>query len=354
AVLFADNFDTDTTGNWTVNEAHAESNRATFNYDYSAMGIPVAPNTAGNTTRGLKLEANVGAPTFTGLSVSPTGQEFSGDYRLSFDMWINYNGPLAAGGTGSTMSLSAGVGTSGTVAQFPGTSVDGVLFSVTGDGGSGSDWRAYAATGAPLTPATGAYAAGTQSTALNNSDAYYAPFGRASAPEAQLAVYPEQTEQVSAGAPGMAWHEVVIEKRGTNFTWYVDNLRVATITLTNKAIGTNIFVGFFDINATQTGNQDLSFGLVDNLRVNALPIAEPPGEVVIAGITRSGGNIQLSFTAPDSMQNFVVEASPTVDGQYSPEANVQIETVSSGGGTTTRRATIPVSTSSRFFVIRQQ
>lgn len=353
-ILFDDNFDTDTTANWTVNEANVDSNRATFNYDYSAMGIPVAPNTPGTTTRGLKLEANVGAPTFTGLSVSPTGKEFSGDYRLSFDMWVNYNGPLAAGGTGSTMSFSAGVGTDGTVAQFPGTSVQGVLFSVTGDGGSGLDWRAYAATGAALTPATGAYAAGTQSSAQNNSDPYYAPFGRASAPEAQLAIYPDQTEQVSVGAPGMAWHEVVIEKRGTNFTWFVDNLRIATITLTNKEISSNIFVGFFDINATQTGNQDLSFGLVDNLMVIALPTVQPPGEITITSVTRSGNNIQLTFTAPDTMQNLVIGGSPTVDGDYSPEGNVQIETVSSGGGITTRQATVPMSTPNRFFQIGQQ
>jgi hypothetical protein len=300
------------------------------------------------------LEANVGAPTFTGLSVSPVGQEFTGDYRLSFDMWINFNGPLAAGGTGSTMSLSAGVGTSGTVAQFPGSSVEGVLFSVTGDGGSGSDWRAYAATGAPLTPATGAYAAGTQSTALNNTDPYYAPFGRAAAPEDQLAFYPDQIEQVSPGAPGMAWHEVVIEKRGTNFTWIVDNLPIATITLTNKEIGSNIFVGYFDINATQTGYQELSFGLIDNLRVNALPSTQEPGEISISDVIRSGDNIQLTFTANDSVQNFVVEGSATVDGQYAAETNVQFETVSSAGGITTRRATIPMSSPNRFFLVREQ
>jgi hypothetical protein len=305
-LLFSDNFDTDTTGQWTVFEAHPDSNRATFNYDYSAVGIPLAPNTTNGTTRGLKLEANIGAPTFTGLSVSPTGEEFPGDYRLTFDMWINYNGPLPAGGSGSTMSFSAGVGTSNSVAQFPGTAVDGVLFSVTGDGQSGSDWRAYVATGAPLTPASGAYAGGTQSTILNNSDAYYASFGGVAAPEAQLALYPEQTGLVSIGAPGMAWHEVAIEKRGTNISWFVDNLRIATITLTNKQIGSNIFVGFFDINATQTGNQELAFGLVDNLQVHALGASQPAGEINITGVTRSGNNVELTFTAPDNMQSLVV------------------------------------------------
>jgi hypothetical protein len=252
------------------------------------------------------------------------------------------------------MSFSAGVGTSNNAAQFPGTAVDGVLFSVTGDGGSGSDWRAYVATGAALTPASGAYAGGTQASILNNSDPYYASFGGVAAPEAQLALYPDQTGLVSIGAPGIAWHEVAIEKRGTNISWFVDNLRISTITLTNKAIGSNIFVGFFDINATQTGNQELAFGLVDNLEVHALASTVPVGEVNINGVARSGNNIALTFTAPDSMQSFVVEGSASVDGDYVAEPNVQFETVSSNAGVTTRRATIPITTTNRFFLVRQQ
>jgi hypothetical protein len=354
-LLYSDDFDTDTSAEWTVNEAHVDSNRATFNYNYADMGIPIAPNTTNATTRGLKLEANVGAPTFTGLSVSPTGEEFSGDYRLSFDMWINFNGPLALGGSGSTLSFSAGVGTSGTVAQFPASSVEGVIFSVTGDGGSGSDWRAYASTGAPLTGDTGAYAGGTEANVLNNSHPYYSPFGRAMAPEAQLALFPDQTEETSVGAPGMAWHEVVIEKRGTNFTWIVDNLPIATITLTNKEIGSNIFVGFFDINMGQTGNQDLSFGLVDNLRVHALESIEPPlGDVVIGSIAVSASDILIHFSAPEGPGEFVVEGTATVDGDFAPEPNVQLVETPSPGGTSTFRATIPITTNNRFFIVRRQ
>lgn len=348
-VVFSDNFDTDTSAQWRVNEAHVDNNRATFNFDYSTVGIPVAPNTTGATTRGLKLEANVGAPTFTGLSVSPVGEGFEGDYRLSFDMWINYNGPLAAGGTGSTMSFSAGVGTSGEVAQFPGSSVEGVMFSVTGDGGSGSDWRAYTATGAPLANTSGVYAAGTGSTALNNTDPYYAPFGRAEAPEAQLAIFPDQTEAVSPGAPGMAWHEVSIEKRGSNISWFVDNLRIATVPLGDKEISTNIFVGFFDINTTQTGNQDLSFGLVDNLRVETLEPSTPTGEVRITSIQRDGQNLEIQFTADVSLSSFVVEGSATVNGNYTAEPNAQI----SGSGTT-RTAMVPITSDDRFFRVRAQ
>jgi hypothetical protein len=191
------------------------------------------------------------------------------------------------------------------------------------------------------------------STVLNNTDPYYAPFGRVAAPEAQLALFPEQTGLVSAGAPGIAWHEVSIEKRGTNVSWFVDNLRIATITLTNKEISTNIFVGFFDINATQTGNQDLSFGLVDNLRVERLERVQPPSEIRISGIARSGANVQITFSAPVQAQNPVLEGSATVTGGYTTEPNVQLENISAGPGNAVWRGTIPITTPSRFFRIRQ-
>jgi hypothetical protein len=352
-VVFSDNFETDSSAQWTVNEASAGLNRATFNWDYNTLGIPAAPNTTNGTTRGLRLQANTGeVGTFTGLSVSPIGFGIEGDYRLRFDMWINYNGPLNGGGAGSTMMLSTGLGTSGKTAQFPGTSVEGVLFAVTGEGGAAQDYRAYAST-AQLEPPSGVFAAGTQSGARNNSDAYYAPFGGVTAPEAQLAAFPEQTGVSLAGTPGMAWHEVTIEKRGTNISWFVDNLRIATIPLTNKQISTNIFVGFFDINPTQTGNQDLSFGLVDNLRVERLDGTQPGGDIQISSITRSGANVQITFTAPAQAQNPVVEGAAVVSGPYATEPNVQLENVSAGPGNAIWRATIPMTTPSRFFRIRQ-
>ena len=54
---------------------------ADFFFDYSSVGIPAAPNGAG--TRGLKLQANLTNGIFSGMSVSPTGQNFTGDYRLT-------------------------------------------------------------------------------------------------------------------------------------------------------------------------------------------------------------------------------------------------------------------------------
>jgi hypothetical protein len=359
ATAFFDNFDTDTSANWMVNEANAGSNRAEFNWDYSTLGIPPAPHTTNSTTRGLLLQANTGETgVFTGLSASPTGFGIEGDYRLRFDAWINFPGPLDVGAAGSTMMLSAGVGTAGDASQFPGTSVQGVLFAVSADGQTTIDYRAYAATGAPLLPETGAYAAGTHASARANTDSYYAAFGGRSAPALQVANFSSQTGVTAAGAPGFAWRDMVITKKGTNITWMIDGIPLATITLTNKEISTNIFVGHFDINAGQPApeNFPLAFALIDNLRVEALTNLPIVTSVRINSISKSvsRNDILIDFaTTPDVPRSMVVESSERVDGTYSAEPNVEFNAISAGG-ITTWRARFPMTTPNRFFRIRAQ
>src|SRR5688572_21080125 len=108
--LFSDNFDS-AGGLYTINQdPDAE---VLFTYDYSAVGIPSAPNSTGGTTLGVRFRANHGDLTLgaQAINISPTGQTFSGDYSLRFDLWINPNGPFPAGGGGSTQFGTAGVGT---------------------------------------------------------------------------------------------------------------------------------------------------------------------------------------------------------------------------------------------------
>src|SRR5215213_8692739 len=87
ATLYSENFDADPTANWTVNKGPATTDAATnFFFDYNTAGIPAAPN-SGGTTRGLKLQANQSAGVFGGVSASPNGQSFAGDYEVRFD-WL--------------------------------------------------------------------------------------------------------------------------------------------------------------------------------------------------------------------------------------------------------------------------
>jgi hypothetical protein len=349
AVLFSDDFDKDTTAAWAENKAHPDDNLATFFYDYNADGIPPAPNSIGGSTRGLKLEANTGTGVFTGLSVSPLSQGFPDDYMLRFDMWINYNGPLNGGGTGSTLALTAGVGTAGATPQWPSATPDSVYFAVTGDGGAAADYRAYISAGAPVSPTNNVYAAGLQAAANNNTDPYYAEFGRESAPPAQLAVQPEQTGATGVGTAGMAWRDAVIIKQGTNVTWFIDGLRIASVNTSALNLSSNIFVGYFDINATQTANQAMSFGLVDNVRVLSLAVTTQPA--TITGLQVTGGNVQINFTgaASDSPSLFSLHSSAAVTGPYAADSTARIELITPGQF----RASTQVIGTARFYQIKR-
>jgi hypothetical protein len=285
AALFTDDFDEDHTAGWTVNQGPATTDSAAnFFFDYSSAGIPSAPNSTGGSTRGLKLQANQSAGVFGGMSASPNGQNFAGNYKVKFDWWSNFNGPAPAGGSGSTQLSTFGVGTSGTVAQWPGGTQDSIWFAATGDGNSASDWRAYSPT-APTRyadAAPGIYAAGTQAGSTNASDPYYAGFGSVSAPAAQMALFAQQTGTSLVGSSAFEWHQVVIGKSGANATWTVDGTLIATVPVADDTVATgdNIFFGHSDINATSStdvNDVNLLFTLIDNVAV----VPEPAGLLLL-------------------------------------------------------------------------
>ncbi len=277
ANLFIADFETDTSGSWVTNNGPSDSAVDAF-FDYSTVGIPAAPGGAG--TRGLKIQANLTGGEFSGVSVSPDGLTLPGEYVLIFDWWSNYNGPVNGGGNGTTQLSTFGVGTSGTLAQWPAAAVqDSVWFGATGDGGSASDWRAYSsAAPTSYTAGNAVYAAPS----LQNTDPYYAGFGGAAAPAAQLALYPQQTGATAVGTPAFEWHTVEISKTGGAVTWTVDGLLIATVDASTVTFGgSNIFFGHSDTNALSSTDPNagaLLFTLIDNVRV----IPEPGSALLLA------------------------------------------------------------------------
>jgi hypothetical protein len=275
AMFFAD-FETDQSANWTVNKGPATTDEAhDFFYDYSTIGVPLAPNSAPDASpRGVKLQANQSSGVFGGVSVSPTGMSFPGPTILKFDWWSNFNGPAPVGGSGSTQMSTYGMGTSGTVPQWPGGTQDSIWFGATGDGNSSSDWRAYSPT-APtryVDTAPGIYAAGAVAGSSNQSNLHYAGFGAVSAPAAQTLLFPQQTGVTLAGSSAFEWHQVVIENDGTTMSWTVDGLLIATVPVVDDtaATGSNIFFGHADTNATSSSDVNdvnLLFTLIDNVQV---------------------------------------------------------------------------------------
>jgi len=302
--IFADNFDVNTATNWILNRSSTDSS-ATFAFDYSALGIPSGPNATNGSTRGVQLKANLSLGAAAAVSLSPTNQNFSGDYRVRFDAWINVNGPFPGGGLGSTELITAGVGTSGTRPEWTGNgSADGFYFSINGDGGSGdtatgtADVNAYAGTTVQLV-ATGDYWAGTDPTARGNGNVYYttAWTNGAAAPALQQANYPQQaTGALNAGTFGLAWHDVIVSKRGSTVDWVVDGIRFATISNASFT-ASNVFVGFWDPFASLSSNNVINFGLVDNVRVESPAVLPSFLTQPVAQTVRLGTNATLAAAA---------------------------------------------------------
>ena len=306
AQLFDDNFEVDPTADWVLNKGPADEpgtgntdgdHRAFFHFDYSTIGIPKAPNSApADGTFGMKLQNNIDANNdgisttalVTGMSVSPVGQSFTGDYRVTFDAWGNFPGPFPAGSSGTTNLSTFGVGTSGTLANYPG-SADGVWFAATHDGGSGADYRAYSQERAvsyqfPVDPAVldnmgnpiDGHATYHAASRNNTAQLYLDTFDPQEAPPDQLTAFPQQTGMTADGTFGMTWHEVEISWIGNTIDWKVNGVSLITIDTTDfvsPPAGTNILFGNSDINAGASADPErfnLLFSLFDNIKVEAI------------------------------------------------------------------------------------
>jgi hypothetical protein len=287
AILYSQNFNADDTANWTTNNPALSDILVDYFYDYSAIGVPAAPG--GATTRGLKMTANNSGGVFSGFSVSPTGQNVTGSYKVSFNLWQNYAGPLGPGGSGTTQLSTFGVLTSGATAFWPGAATkESVAFAETLDGGSGNDVRAYSSL-APTSYASGNAVyngAGTN----NNSDAYYAGFTASAAPAAQVLLFPGQTGSTDAGELAFKWRAVEIAVDSTNVTWSVDGLVMARVPRAGLTTGGgNIFFGHSDTNAGSSADANdtlLNVTLIDNVVVESIP---EPASLSLAALVGMAG-----------------------------------------------------------------
>ena len=303
AVIFSDSFGAGSAASWTTNAAptaNAANQDAVFGFDYSAFGIPAAPG--GSDTIGLRLRANIPggaaspvttrpAGTISGLSVSPTGQNFGPNYLVSFYAWANFNGSANAQGLadnanseGGTNNVMFALGTSGTVPVVVGNTtlvtngvMDGIGFATSGDGGIANDYRVYPKSGT-IVPAGPTYAAG----ALANSNAYYTNlFPPVSAPAIQQALSTAeyggdaantQAGLTQAGAFGFAWHKVEISINNGIAKWKIDGAPIATYDASALTLGgSNIALGVSDVNTTTTRHPSLLFTVFDNLEVSSVP-----------------------------------------------------------------------------------
>ncbi|QDT69540.1 hypothetical protein MalM25_24790 [Planctomycetes bacterium MalM25] len=273
---------------WGINAFGDGDHAATFGYDYSADGVPEAPNSRGGdlATRGVKLEANTdpNSPGASGFMLYPVGQNFTGRYQLRFDAWMNYDAHerINGGSAGTTEFLGGGIGYDNAAADLG----VGAQVIATGEGGSGSDWRAFGE-GSFLGAAD--MTAGTR----NGFDPHYADFLPGVAPSLAQA-------QVShpagvAGSPGFQWVTFEITTDGAEADVWIekpggDRLEITTINDNGAHPFTsdgNVGIYYADLFSSVSSRPDLMFGLVDNVVVTQNPVPEP-GALALAVVGLSG------------------------------------------------------------------
>lgn len=377
AVLFSDDFNTNSSPIWTTNNAptaNAGTQMATFAFDYSPFGIPPAPGSAD--TLGLRLRSNIPivagievttrpAGVISGLSVSPTGKDFGTNYHLSFYAWVNFNGSANANGLadnaaseGGTHNILFAVGTSGTNPLVVGNTglasggvMDGIGFATTGDGGIANDYRVYPKSGTISPAASGVYAAG----ALTNTAPYYTSlFPALTAPAVQQDIstaeyggdaFNTQAGSTQPGSFGFAWHKVDITKSNNIVSWMIDSNAIATIDVTSLLPlgGNNIALGDSDVNASTTRHPSLLFSLFDNLVVTDIAPPSPP--TLQYGLT----NGLLTLSWPEATAGGFVPQ--FADNLNTPVAwSNLVATVTTNSGTVS--VTVPATNTQRYFRLK--
>lgn len=150
-VLFTDGFESDASlENWTLVEAdYGEEFPPDFDhffetFDYTTAGLPPAPNSPAGETSGLQVFVNIGgfpSPFNVDAVNFYTNEEYSGNIRVSADVWLNWS----SGGT--TEYFGLGIFQSGDFIMninqafeddTIGVGGDGYYFTMNGDGDSGN------------------------------------------------------------------------------------------------------------------------------------------------------------------------------------------------------------------------
>ena len=284
AILYRDQMNTGS--GWGANVSSLDLN-FTQNYDYSADGIPEAPNSevGDDATRGVKLEANLALPPDSQfLTIYPIGQSFSGNYQLRFDAWMNFE----AGGTPTTEFMGGGIGYDGVTADV----ASGAQAIATGDGGSSNDWRAFKSPPQFFIPDAD-MAAGTH----QGADSYYADFLPAVAPPAAQG----QAGTGVAGSPGFQWITWEFNRINTDVSIWIEKpggerLEIVSYDVRDTSDGSagvdtdgNISIFYADFFSSVSGRPDLQFGIVDNVVV--MSQVPEPASLALFGL---GGLVALA------------------------------------------------------------
>ncbi|MAT69870.1 MAG: hypothetical protein CMJ58_10135 [Planctomycetaceae bacterium] len=274
-VLISDDFESDSSASYTiVDDSNAASgdgeadSTVTFNFDYSALGIAAAPNSSGGTS-GLYLTVNNtssdnggdGALQEDHVTVFNNLNITAPVYTLSVDMYMG----VEAGQSGSTEFAHIGVAgsTADFLSIFTPIVANGHFISITGEGGSSSDYR-HATPGTPAVNSGDPSYLNSTNTTNATGDVYQALFP---AP----ADFP--------GSPGNLWTTLTIDVTPYNVTYSLDGTPIIrTPVEENEGL---VGLGYTD----PFDSVGPHFVIYDNLTVTEVP---EPATVVLSVLGLAG------------------------------------------------------------------
>ena len=353
--VYLQNFNTDDSANWAVNFdytspapfASISNTLYNFNFDYTTVGIPIAPHSAlfGSSSihHGLKISAvytNVatakGGNVVAGMSVAPTNFSITANFVMHADMWVNVNctaytatnaagvitnGPAtsAHNSTASTVFYGCGYGTAGTASTVPG-GCDAIMVGTLTDNGSSASYRMYG----PSVQGgiqDGVYQSSGTTTPAFPGDPYVynstngsrggyintAPwntiFPPSPVPAAQTNLYPQQSyNQSMAGTIDFKWHDVSVEKIGSVIVYKMDGNIVATANYSSAGTPPGSFLTFFASRTTLSVANASTGNNYTNLNF-----------AVFANIVVSNYNNVINVSAPTST---CIEGTPSLPGVF--------------------------------------
>ncbi|MEM8711579.1 MAG: hypothetical protein AAGG01_11545, partial [Planctomycetota bacterium] len=255
--LIADNFEVDSSADYTIVDDGGIDGVQEFAFDYSTVGIPSAPRSAMGTTNGLRLTVNTTQGIQDAITIFHNTNVDADLYRLTVDVWMNFSGTA-----GTTEHAHVGVGGDGATFNqlFSPISGSGAFIAFDGDGGSGSDYRWFRdSANTPMGE--------TDSTTLPNSHPSYLGNGSNNSGAFFQALFPAPPATI-AGSPGNIWTTVKIEVDQTAgvISFFFDDVLTFQGDYADRFDG-QVSLGLADV-FTSIGIAD-SFVVFDNLLVES-------------------------------------------------------------------------------------
>jgi hypothetical protein len=248
--------------------------------DQTFTSQPIPPAPGGTSTTGLRISVDDTSGLQSNLQLLPqvagSNLTVATNFKMSYDMWINYNGGNG-GGDNSTEHMAAGLNIDGTgVPGFApgGTRSHGYLLTSTGEGGNSGDYRVNTndfvegtSDDGPTYDKVSVNWTGTEEVDYDHVTGAYIG-GTINPDEAQNSyfesLFPTGTAE-TPGAPGKQWVHVDIEQHGNAVEYSMNGHHVLTFFMSGPESGVPT-LGFYDRNTGSAGaDEPDQFMLYDNI-----------------------------------------------------------------------------------------